>query len=81
MVKTFYDEKEDMLNIQLKDSGYWKSVELPNGVVVDIAKDGSVMSIEIIRASKIFVGDLKCQNFPSIYNRWLKESVNESGKF
>ena len=24
---------------------------------------------------------LKCQNFPSIYNRWLKASVTESGKF
>ncbi len=59
MVRTFYDEKEDMLNIQLKDSGYWKSVELPNGIVVDVAKDGSVMSIEIIGASRIFVGDLK----------------------
>ncbi len=59
MVNTFYDEDEDILNIQVKDSEYWKSVELPNGVVVDIAKDGSVMAIEIVKASKIFVGDLR----------------------
>ncbi|MAG16184.1 hypothetical protein CMO88_03935 [Candidatus Woesearchaeota archaeon] len=78
MVETFYDKNEDVLNIQLKDSDYWKSVELPNGIVVDmsklckssdhdqkplvvfdIAKDGEIAAIEIIKASKIFVGDLK----------------------
>ena len=59
MAKTFYDKDEDILNIQLKDSDYWKSVELPSGIVVDIAKDGEVMAIEIIKASEIFVGDLK----------------------
>ncbi len=25
--------------------------------------------------------EIECQNFPSIYNRWLKESFTESGKF
>ena len=59
MVETFYDKEEDVLNIQLKDSGYWKSVELPNGIVVDIAEDGTIVAIEFIRASKTFSGDLK----------------------
>jgi len=59
MVETFYDKNEDVLNIQLKASDYWKSVELPNGIVVDVAKDGTIMAIEIIKASEIFVGDLK----------------------
>ena len=31
-------------------------VELPDGIVIDIAKDGSILSFEIFHASKIFVG-------------------------
>ncbi len=59
MVETFYDKEEDVLNVQLKDSGYWKSVELPNGVVIDISRDGTIVAIEFIRASKTFSGDLR----------------------
>ena len=59
MVETFYDKDEDVLNIQLKGSGYWKSVELPNGVVIDISKDGAIVGIEFVMASRIFSGDLR----------------------
>lgn len=59
MVETFYDKSEDILNVQLSDSGYWKSVELPNGVVIDISKDGTIVAIEFIMASKTFSGDLR----------------------
>ena len=59
MVETFYDKDEDVLNIQLKGSGYWKSVELPNGVVIDISKDGTIVGIEFVMASRIFSGDLR----------------------
>ena len=55
----WYDRDEDILNIQLQEDGYWKSVELPNGIVIDISKDGKIMSIEILQASKIFSGDVK----------------------
>lgn len=58
-MKNWYDKEEDILNIQIQDKEYWKSVELPNGVVLDISKDGSINSIEILNASKIFLGDLK----------------------
>ena len=54
-----YDKEEDILNVQLQEKGYWKSVELPNGIVIDITKEGKIMSIEILRASKIFSGDVK----------------------
>mgnify|MGYP001598037927 FL=1 len=54
-----YDKKADILNIDLDDKEYWKSVELPNGMVMDIAKDGSIISIEILWASKFFSGDAK----------------------
>ncbi len=59
MENTWYDKEEDILNIELKKGEYWKSVELPNGVVIDIAKDGSITGIEILRASKVFSGDVK----------------------
>ena len=54
-----YDKDEDILNIQLQDKGYWKSVELPSGIVIDVTKDGRIMAIEILRASKVFSGDVK----------------------
>ncbi len=58
-MKSWYDKEEDIFNIQLKEKEYWKSIELPNGIIIDIAKDGSIVSIEILRASKVFTGDTK----------------------
>lgn len=57
-METWYDKNEDILNIQIKE-GYWKSIELPNGVIIDVAKDGTISAIEILRASKIFSGDVR----------------------
>jgi uncharacterized protein YuzE len=58
-MKYWYDKEEDILNIQFQDKEYWKSVELPNSIVIDIDKDGKIMSIEILKASKVFSGDTK----------------------
>ena len=54
-----YNKEEDILNIELNSGEYWKSIELPNGVIIDIDKTGKINSIEILRASKIFSGDVK----------------------
>jgi len=54
-----YDKEEDILHIEFSDGDYWKSIELPNGVVIDLDKDGKILSIEFLRASKIFSGDTK----------------------
>ena len=59
MKEITYDKQADVLNIDLENKEYWKSVELPNGMVMDIAKDGSIISIEILWASKFFSGDAK----------------------
>ena len=59
MKEITYDKEADALNINLEDKEYWKSVELPNGMVIDIAKDGGIISIEILWASKFFSGDAK----------------------
>ncbi len=58
MEKTWYDKEEDVLNIELHSGNYWKSIELPNGINIDVSKDGSITGIEILKASKVFSGDV-----------------------
>ena len=58
-MEQWYDKEEDILGIRLKDEVYWKSIELPNGIVLDISKEGVIIGIEIQQASKIFSGDVK----------------------
>ncbi len=57
-MEQWYDKEEDVLNVQLSEKKYWKSLEL-DGMVLDIAKDGSIIAVEIFQASKVFVGELK----------------------
>ena len=47
-----YDVEEDILDIEVSKGIYWKSIELQNGMVLDITKDGKVLGIEILRASQ-----------------------------
>ena len=58
-MKEWYDKEEDILNIEFDSGEYWKSIELPNGIIIDITKDGKINSIEILKASKVFSGDMK----------------------
>ena len=58
-MEQWHDKEEDILGIRLKDKAYWKSIELPNGIVLDISKEGVIIGIEIQQASKIFSGDVK----------------------
>ncbi len=55
----WYDKEEDILGIRIQDKKYWKSIELPNGIVIDVSHDGEVIGIEIHKASRIFLGDIK----------------------
>lgn len=59
MEETWYDKEEDILNIEIKKKEYWKTIELPGGINIDLAKDGTIIAIEILKASKIFSGDVK----------------------
>ncbi len=59
MKKNWYDKEEDILGVRIRDGEYWKSIELPNGIVIDISKDGQIIGMEIHRASRIFSGDKK----------------------
>lgn len=58
-MESWYDKEEDILNIQIQDKEYWKSIELPNGIIIDVSKEGIITGIEILEASKIFSGDIK----------------------
>ena len=58
-MEQWHDKEEDILGIRLKDKAYWKSIELPKGIVLDISKEGVIIGIEIQQASKIFSGDVK----------------------
>ena len=57
--QSWYDKEEDILGIQLDKAEYWKSVELPNGIVIDISKDGKIIAIEISNAKKVFSGEAR----------------------
>ena len=59
MKEITYDKDADVLNINLEDKEYWKSIELPNGIVMDISKEGNIISIEILWASNFFSGDAR----------------------
>ena len=59
MEEIWYDKEDDVLNIELAKKDYWKTVELQNGINIDVAKDGTITGIEILRASKVFSGDVK----------------------
>ena len=57
MSETWYDEKEDVLGIQLKNRDYWKSVEVSKNVVVDLSGTGEIIAIEILCAKRSFKKD------------------------
>ncbi len=56
---TWYDEEEDILGVRISKGEYWKSIELPNGIIIDVSKDGRVTGLEVLRASKVFSGDVQ----------------------
>ncbi|MBI2148648.1 DUF2283 domain-containing protein [Candidatus Woesearchaeota archaeon] len=53
-METRYDNDEDILNVEIREGKYWKSVELDNGVVIDIDKEGNILAMEVLKASKVF---------------------------
>jgi len=54
----WYDEEEDVLGIKIAKGDYWKSIELPNGINIDVSKEGNITGLEVLRASKVFSGDV-----------------------
>ena len=51
-MKVKYDEEVDVLTIELSDAHVEKSDEDKPGVILDYDKDGNIVGIEILNASK-----------------------------
>jgi uncharacterized protein YuzE len=47
-MEVHYDEEEDVLGIQLKSRRHWRGVEVGEHVILDLAKDGEIVGIEIL---------------------------------
>jgi len=58
-MESWYDKEEDVLGIHFQDKEYWKSIELPNGITIDVSDDGEIIGMEILKASQIFSGDVR----------------------
>ena len=58
MIETWYDQDDDVLGIQLKQKEYWKSVEVSKNVVVDLARNGEIIGVEILGAKDSFKKDI-----------------------
>lgn len=51
-MKITYDPEVDAMNIKFQSGKYSISNEIADGIIVDYTKDGKVISIEILDASK-----------------------------
>lgn len=49
-----YDKKSDSLYIRFNEKRYFESDELKEGIVFDYDKNGKIVGIEILEASKKF---------------------------
>ncbi len=55
-----YDPRADAMNIRFQEGHYEISKEIADGIIIDYTKDGKVISIEILDASKrIPIEDIK----------------------
>lgn len=51
-MKITYDPEADAMNIKFQSGKYDISKEIAEGIIIDYTKDGRVISIEILDASK-----------------------------
>lgn len=57
MSETWYDEKEDVLGMHLKNRRSWRSLEVGRNVVIDLSREGEIVGIEILAAKQFFKKD------------------------
>lgn len=58
MSELWYDAEEDVLGIQIGRKQYWKSVEVAPNVIIDLAKNGEIVGVEILKAKESFKQDV-----------------------
>jgi uncharacterized protein YuzE len=52
MMKVTYDPEADALYIELKDAEAYDNIDVASGVTADLDRDGQIIAIEILGASK-----------------------------
>jgi len=52
-----YDTKANAMYLKFKDGEFGRNKEIEEGIIVDFAKDGSIIGIEILEASAKFKPD------------------------
>ena len=52
-----YDTKANAMYLKFKDGEFGRNKEVEEGIIVDFAKDGSILGIEILEASTKFKPD------------------------
>jgi uncharacterized protein YuzE len=57
MSEVWYDEEADAMGIMLKNRRHWKGVEVSKHVIIDLAKDGEIVGIEILGVREAFKED------------------------
>lgn len=60
-MKVKYDQQVDILYISFNDQEVYESDEEKPGVIIDYSKDGSVVGIEILDASKHMTNPAKVE--------------------
>lgn len=51
-MEVLYDPETDTMDIEFQKGKYEVSKEIAEGMIVDMTKDGKILSIEILNASK-----------------------------
>ena len=52
-----YDEKTDSLYVRLKETPYYESDEIKQGILLDYDEKGNLIAIEVLDASKYLSAD------------------------
>ena len=76
-MKINYDEQSDAMYIRFSESPYFESDELKGGIVLDYDKEGKVIAIEILDASKNLPApksELMSVNFEILKSKFKKPS-------
>ena len=60
-MKFHYDKKVDALHIRFNDKRYVESDEVKAGIIFDYDKDGKIIGIEVLDASKQFPKEFEAQ--------------------
>lgn len=60
-MKLHYDKQEDALYIRFNENPYQESKEIQEGIIFDYDKNGKIIAIEILDASRKFPAQFRLQ--------------------